>query len=312
MLRRGPARQVLEGPCTWVEVYRQALIGLRRGENRTFSRFSQPNKDWLGWATPTLIGRQSLCPLQCRTVGSHSLERLKSITVLGGSVATSFKEDQSKSWPHLLRTALPAEIDFRVETRSGLTFVRAITELADFPDEDLLVLHFGTSIGWPISLVKMGHKLGIDFTSEFGFHQSTFVSHSRTRRLKRVLKARFRNTVKYALYFTGLYRSRISRREIADQIDAVIRVAKHQSKRIMWIQHQTLRNRRIFLERRSYERYYKEIVKALERYKSPEFTVITLPDSFLRQENYLLDCVHLSEAGHRQVYEIVREAFKNG
>jgi hypothetical protein len=114
------------------------------------------------------------------------------------------------------------------------------------------------------------------------------------------------------LYFTGLYKSRISRREVADQIDAVIHVAKHQSKRIMWIQHQTLQNRRIFLERQSYERYYKEIVKALERYKSPEFTVITLPDSFLQQENYLLDCVHLSETGHRQVYEIVRAAFKNG
>jgi hypothetical protein len=53
-------------------------------------------------------------------------------------------------------------------------------------------------------------------------------------------------------------------------------------------------------------------VKALEKYKSPEFTVITLPDSFLKQENYLLDCVHLSEAGHRQLYDIVREAFKNG
>jgi hypothetical protein len=237
---------------------------------------------------------------------------LKSITVLGGSAATSFKEDRSKSWPYLLRSALPAEIDFRVETRSGLTFVRAITELTDFPDEDLLVFHFGTSIGWPISLVKMGHRMGIDFTSEFGFHQPAFVSNSRMRRVKRLLKVRFRNTVKYALYFTGLYRSRISRREIADQIDAVIHVAKHQSKRIMWIQHQTLQNRRIFLERRSYERYYKEIVKALERYKSPEFTVITLPDSFLQQENYLLDCVHLSEQGHRRVYEIVREAFKNG
>jgi hypothetical protein len=53
-------------------------------------------------------------------------------------------------------------------------------------------------------------------------------------------------------------------------------------------------------------------VKALEKYKSPEFTVITLPDSFLKPENYLLDCVHLSEAGHRQMYDIVREAFKNG
>jgi hypothetical protein len=237
---------------------------------------------------------------------------LKSITVLGGSAASSFNDDKEKSWPYLLKASLPEEIDFRVETRGGLTFVRAITELADFPDEDLLVFHFGTSIGWPVSVVKMGHHLGIDFTGEFGFHQPAYASQNRMRRLKRALKVRLRNLVKYLLYFTGLYKSRISRREIEDQIDAVVHLARHQSKRIMWIQHQALQNRRIFLERRSYERYYKEILRALEKYKSSEFTMITLPDSFLKQENYLLDCVHLSEEGHRKMFEIVREAFKNG
>lgn len=240
------------------------------------------------------------------------MERLQSITVLGGSAASSFNDDKEKSWPYLLKASLPPHIDFRVETRGGLTFVRAITELADFPNEDLLVFHFGTSIGWPVSVVKLGHRMGIDFASEFGFHQPAYASSSRMRQLKRFLKVRFRNTVKYGLFFAGLYKSRISRREIEDQIDAVVRLAKHQSKRIMWIQHQALQGRRIFLERRSYERYYKEIERCLQKYRSPEFTVITLPDSFLKQENYLLDCVHLSEQGHREMYKIVREAFKNG
>jgi hypothetical protein len=211
-----------------------------------------------------------------------------------------------------LKSALPAEIDFRVETRGGLTFVRAITELADFPNEDLLVFHFGISIGWPISLVKMGHRMGIDFQNEFSFHQPSHAGRTLKSRCKRALKVKLRNSVKYLLFGSGLYKSRISRLEIPDQIDAVVHLAKHQSKRIMWIQHQALQNRRIFLERQSYERYYKEIVGALEKYRSAEFIVITLPDSFLKQENYLLDCVHLSEAGHRQVYEIVRAAFKNG
>ena len=80
----------------------------------------------------------------------------------------------------------------------------------------------------------------------------------------------------------------------------------------MWIQHQALQNRRIFLERRSYERYYKEIERCLQKYRSADFTVITLPESFLTRENYLLDCVHLSEEGHRKMFEIVKEAFKKG
>ena len=232
--------------------------------------------------------------------------------MLGGSAASSFSDDKAKSWPYLLKASLPSQIDFRVETRSGLTFVRAITELADFPNEDLLIFHFGTSIGWPVSLIRAGHRLGIDFTSEFGFHQPAFASNDRLRRARRALKAKFRNAVKYFLFFAGLYKSRISRREIDDQIRAVVQLAKHQSKRIMWIQHRALQSRRIFLERRSYERYYKEIERSLQQYKSPEFTVINLPDSFLQQENYLLDCVHLSEQGHREMFEIVREAFKNG
>jgi len=199
-----------------------------------------------------------------------------------------------------------------VEIRGGLTFVRAITELADFPNEDLLVFHFGTSIGWPVSVVRLGHKMGIDFASEFSFHQPAYASKAMSKRLKRALKVCFRYTVKYALYFTGLYKSRISRREIEDQIDAVVHLAKHQSKRIMWIQHQALRNRRIFLERRSYERFYKEIERCPQKYRSADFTVITLPDSLLTQENFLLDCVHLSEEGHRKIFEIVKEAFKQG
>ena len=240
------------------------------------------------------------------------MENLRSITILGGSAASSFSEDKGKSWPYLLKATLPSEIDFRVETRSGLTFVRAISELADFPDEDLLVFHFGTSIGWPISLVKLGHRLGIDFTSEFVFHQPAYISAKNTRRWKSLIKMRLRNTIKYVLYFGGAYKPRINHREINDQIEAVVRVARHQSKRIMWIQHQSLQSRRIFLERRSYKRYYSEIDKSLQKYSSPDFTIITLPNSFLKAENYLLDCVHLSEAGHQEMYKIVKEAFKNG
>jgi hypothetical protein len=175
-----------------------------------------------------------------------------------------------------------------------------------------LIFHFGTSIGWPVSVVRIGHKLGIDFTGEFGFHQPAYKSSSALRGLKRTLRVRFRNFVKYLLFFTGNYKSRISRREIDDQIKAVIQLASNQSKRIIWIQHQALQDRRILLERMSYKRYYREIIMCLEKYKSPNFTVITLPESFLIQDNYLLDCVHLSETGHQELHKLVRERFKNG
>ncbi len=230
--------------------------------------------------------------------------------MLGGSAASSFSDNQDLSWPYLLKASLPSHIEFKVETRGGLTFVRAISELANFPDEDLLILHFGTAIGWPTSVVQLGHKLGIDFTGEFAFHQPAYRSSSSMKRIKRAFKVRARNTVKYLLFFTGRYKSRISRREIDDQIKAVVQLAKSQSKRIIWIQHQALQNRRIFLERRSYQRYYKEIINSLEKYKSVDFQLLTLPNDFLVQENYLLDSVHLSPLGHQELHKLVREAYK--
>lgn len=238
------------------------------------------------------------------------MARLQSITVLGGSAASSFSDDQEFSWPYLLKESLPSLIEVNVETRGGLTFVRAISELADFPDEDLLIPHFGTSIGWPTAVVQLGHNLGVDFTGEFAFHQPAYRSSNFMKRIKRAFKVRVRNTVKYLLFFTGRYKSRISRREIDDQIKAVVLLAKSQSKRIIWIQHQALQNRRIFLERRSYQKYYKEIINSLERYKSVDFQLLTLPNGFLVQENYLLDSVHLSRLGHQEFHKLVREAYK--
>ena len=240
------------------------------------------------------------------------MERLQSITVLGSSAAASFKStDQSKSWPLLLKNELPKEIDFKVQIKSGLTFVRSIPELIDDGKVELFIFHFGTAIGWPTSVVTRGIVLGVNFTSEFGFHQSAFRSTNRIRQFKAKLRAILRNSVKYALFFTGQYKTRINRREIEDQIQAVVDLAQKKSKRVIWIQHQALQHRSILLERRSYLRYYKEIIKCLEKHESPNFTVITLPNSFLVQENYLLDCVHLSENGHLQLVELVKDTFRD-
>jgi hypothetical protein len=238
------------------------------------------------------------------------LEHQQSITVLGGSAASSFSDADKKSWPHLLKAELPQDIEFKVETIGGLTFVRALNVLLDYPNEDLLILHFGTSIGWPVPVVKYGHKFGIDFASESGLHQPAYKSKGFLRKIKQGLRMRVRNTAKYILFGLGLYKSRISRREIVDQIDAVVHLASKQSKRIMWVQHQALQNRRIFVERHSYQKYYKEILVALVKYESPTFALITLPNEFLVQENYLLDCIHLSEQGHRTLAKILRDAFK--
>ena len=125
------------------------------------------------------------------------MEHQQSITVLGGSAASSFSDADKKSWPYLLKAELPQDIEFKIETIGGLTFVRALNALLDFPNEDLLILHFGTSIGWPVSVVKYGHKFGVDFASEFGLHQPAYIRKGFLRKLKQHLRMRIRNSIKY-------------------------------------------------------------------------------------------------------------------
>lgn len=232
----------------------------------------------------------------------------QSITVIGSSAASNFSEkNPDTSWPTLLRAHLP-EHSINVHIRGGLTPVRCIDELVDIPPTDLLILHLGTSVGWPIALVGINNRFGIDFEAEHGLHQPAFRSPMFKRRVKGFLKAKFRNAVKYGLFIFGLYKPRVNVRELDDQVRAVLHLAYQKAPRIVWIQHRALHNRRIWLERSVYSRFYRRIVKTLKELEGPKLQVIALDSNFLCHENYLLDYVHLSDDGHRRIYELVKEA----
>lgn len=233
------------------------------------------------------------------------MNNFKSVRILGGSAAGNFKgQDQSSSWPYLLKAEMPSA-EFDITVIPGLTFMRSVPILTEDQPHDLLIFHFGTSIGWPSSIVKLGHMAGIDFSHESALHQSAFKS---SRPLKHFFKVRFRNLVKYLLFFFGLYKSRINLRELEDQIRAVHSLASHESRRIIWIQHRALQNKRIFLERRVYERFYARVLNELKGLENSYFGILELPEDFLVPENYLLDCVHLSDTGHGALFELVKGA----
>ena len=234
------------------------------------------------------------------------MERLK-ISVIGGSASNNFgNAPDSLAWPELLAKNLAQSVDLTHVSRGGLTFVRGMNEISEIDSTQVLIMHFGTSIGWPISLVKTGKAMGIDFASDHGFNQPTGVSTVRERRVKNYFKRSFRNGVKYVLFFTGQYKPRASRRELKDQIEAVIHLAQHKTDRLIWIQHRAFLNHRIWLEKWVYERYYKQIMKALDGLGLKGVSVLEIPDEFMVAENYLFDCVHLSSKGHEGLEKLVR------
>ena len=235
------------------------------------------------------------------------MERLK-ICVIGGSASNNFgNAPETLAWPDRLAKNLGDYADVTHFSRGGLTFVRGMSELTLVDSVDVLIMHFGTSIGWPISIIKAGTVMGIDFASDHAFNQPTGLSAVKKRRVKKFLKRSFRNAIKYILFFTGLYKPRASRRELHDQIEAVIQLAQHKTERIIWIQHRAFLHHRIVLEKWVYDRYYRKIMKTLRRLDLKALTVLEIPDNFIVAENYLFDCIHLSSLGHKRLEQMVRE-----
>jgi hypothetical protein len=230
--------------------------------------------------------------------------------VIGGSASNNFgNAPDTLAWPELLAKNLGETIELTHLSREGLTFVRGMNELAEVKSSDVLIMHFGTSIGWPISIIKAGTVMGIDFASDHGFNQPTGISKVKIRRVKKFFKRSFRNAVKYLLFFTGLYKPRASKRELNDQVEAVVHLAQHKTQRLIWIQHRALLNHRIFLEKWVYDRYYRKIMRTLKRLKVEGVSVLEIPDDFVVSENYLFDCIHLSSQGHQRLEKLVREIF---
>jgi hypothetical protein len=234
------------------------------------------------------------------------MERLN-ITVIGGSASTNFGNPEIiNSWSILLNKELGNHHKFTIISKGGLTFLDGMQILSEISPCDLIILHFGTSVGWPVSLVGKGPKFGIDFSSAYGFHQPPHVSRFRAKRIKGFLKRRLRNTIKYFLFFFGLYRPAIKIGEIDEQIQTVINLANQKAPKIIWVQQRALMHHRIFLEKLVYKGFYGQIMTSLARHEDKHFRVIRLSQDFMISRNFLFDRIHLTPTGHEALEALIR------
>jgi len=234
----------------------------------------------------------------------------KVVQIIGGSASTAYALDEGQlPWPELIGKRFP-ELDFKHASQGGLTIVQGINLLHDIPESDILIFHFGTSIGWPISLGKISKRFGFDPKNEFAFQQPPKRYTGNTiQRFRKLAKLKIRNTLKYFFFFLGKYRPKTSLLEIDDQIQAILKIASPKFKKIIWIQHKSLPLIRTLVERRTYNNYYARIAEILTNNISDKFIFIQLPENFLTSDNYLVDGVHLSSQGHKELTELIEEKF---
>ena len=229
------------------------------------------------------------------------------IAVVGGSACSSAGLDSSsKAWPLLLRDSYHCDLQY--VSLGGLTIVRAIQIISEIEPCDLVILNLGTSTGWPIPITKLQDRFGIKFSSEFGFHQPIKKTDVPTLfKIRKLIKLRFKNSVKYLLFAFGLYRPKAGIHEINDQIDVLAKVLKSKTRNTVWLQHRVFQKTSTRVERYFYQRYYNKILNKVESLEDESISVLQIPDTFVIQSNYLSDWVHLSHDGHTKMSKLVSE-----
>ena len=228
------------------------------------------------------------------------------VQVLGGSIVSNYGiPNEGQSLGEILNNENKKIYVKRDQSISGLTFSQAIPVIESLNTADVLVMYFGTSVGWPRISRKMENHLRPELLKQTSFHLPVYKSEVFYNRFKAKLRHFERNVLKLALFPFGLYRPRQSLEDLPDLVTAIKHLAEKKSGLIIWVQHNSLGYKRLWLERKIYSRFYRDILKEIYTHQSPHFRSIVLDKSFLTQENFLIDGVHLSALGHQRVADLI-------
>lgn len=219
--------------------------------------------------------------------------------VIGGSCSTNiFLDSAFKPWPELLAEQTGGVEQATYRQQGMLTVSRALPMAAELEPQDVILLTFAATMAWPVINRELSQFLAPYMQQETSFHLAPYRSSTVRRRTVKSLKRFTLNAVKYAAFPFGLYRPTNSLRDLDDQVRALVAISRSKAGRVVWVQHQPMRDRRILIERWMFDRYYRRLIEVLRREESENFRVFEFPPEFMVQENFLADEVHLSETGH--------------
>jgi hypothetical protein len=231
------------------------------------------------------------------------------INIIGGSVARAFGiEESPHDWPSILASRLhgPSNVQF-AQSVGFLNPSSLLAHIEQTLECDLLVVHMGTSVGWPVIQAPVERILRPEHRHDAAFHLPTRKAVNFSHFVARLFRHSLRNTLKIIAFPFGFYRPRQSLDDLEPAIKRALSTAFSKANQVVWIQHRSLGYRRLFLERRVYRKYYDRIIDILENSigEDSRLHLIKLPEEFLNQRNFTLDGVHLSGTGHMEIAKLI-------
>lgn len=228
------------------------------------------------------------------------------IGVIGGSASMGHALPEGvKAWPEVLVEIIGQPIELIKSQAPLLSIARGTTLIADFPQCDILILHFATSIGWPEIHRRFQKYLVHAPNPQTSFHLPAHLSRKYRKRGPKWAKRMLRTVVKYIAFPFGFYKPRNNINDLDDQIHSALSIAQNKAPVVIWLQHNALMVNRLYIERRVYQPFYDKVISILKDLNQPQVSLLELPENFMIEENYLWDGVHLSPSGHQRCAELV-------
>jgi hypothetical protein len=224
--------------------------------------------------------------------------------LISSSLATNYGLPQNeKSYAEILRDSGKV---FKLEQKNSLLISQApelISKSAE--NQTTLILHFGTTVGWPKAFIRIGKTNFRLSKNPYYFDLPAYASQSKLGRFKSKVKLYFKRVIKNCLLPLRLYKPLLTKEETIFSIVQLLEIADKFFDEILWIQHLFLIGTKTNAEKKIYLQYYQLIMSTVLDMKLEKLTLATPGPDFLNPVNYSMDEVHLSAKGHSEMARVI-------
>lgn len=219
--------------------------------------------------------------------------------IISGSITSGYGLlPETPRWYQIMQNNLSG-IDFEIRTKDGMNFDDASKVINQVRKEgDILILYFGTRIGWPKISKTISAVLPFLKKNSGYLDLSIKEKESEVHKFHKVIKNCRRNSIKFIGILFRQYKPVIPLSKSIVDLRNLLLESESKYKTIIYIQHHHFFSNRLRYETRRYEKIYHGLLQSAESLDLANLYVIEFPRDLLRADFFLPDCVHFSKMGH--------------